>query len=693
MGKVLGDFMGYVTTWRGRSLLWVLLVATSGAVSAKEADRDKTEEIIVTGERSGQPLLRTAASVAVFDESRIAEQAGADRIEQVLDSVPNLQRGSGDVGMAIRGQDTTGVLIGANAFLGGTRPRATLQIDGRALNFNEFIYGLTPIWDVERIEVFRGPQTTTQGRNAIAGAVFIETKEPTFEFEGGARALVANYETRQASLALSGPLVDQQLAGRIAIDWREHESWMHYTDADVFSGANREDDDYTSVRSRLRFTPDAIPELDMLLTYSHLNSNNPQNETADAPYDHRIQGIQNGAQWDTDIDAFILNVDYPLMKNIQAGFTGTYTDSRIERFAPPGAGEALIKAEELAYEALLHLGPSGSRFSGLLGASYFSSDQDETSDFSAFFGLGGFVDRQYSVGVFGEARFDLASRLLMTLGGRWQQDKQDRSGSLGPVSLDYKQTFSAFLPKAEIAYDLRDDVVLGVMARKGFNPGGTTLSFVSGEVDEFDAESLWTYELFSRARLAQGDLILSGNLFVTDFTDAQRPLINIVSLPDGSTAEFVEFANAPSAESHGVEFEGVWAASPAIQVRAAIGYLKTEITETLEANDPVLGREFQRAPGLTGMLGLQLRPIEDLSLDLSARYNADYFSDDANNPAFAIESVTLVDARLAYDFGLFNTFAFVRNATDETYQVWQFRPGNSSLGDPREFGLGVEAHF
>ena len=251
--------------------------AASGLVWAENSNQATAmASIIVTGERVKRSLMDTAASVALFDAARLAEQAGADRLEQPLDFVPNLQRGSHDIGPTIRGQDTTGILIGANAFLGGTRPRATLRLDGRQLNFNEFVYGLSSLWDVERIEVFRGPQTTTQGRNAIAGAIFVETRDPTFDFEGKARLLAGSDQTRQVSLALSGPLVDRQLAGRVSIDKRAHESWMRYVTPDVFVGASREDDDSISARAKLLFTPGAMPGLELLLTYAHLDANNQE---------------------------------------------------------------------------------------------------------------------------------------------------------------------------------------------------------------------------------------------------------------------------------------------------------------------------------------------------------------------------------------------------------------------------------
>lgn len=651
------------------------------------------EPVVVTGERIERSLQDTAASVAIFDEQHLSEQAGADRIEQVLDLVPNLQRGSGDIGAAVRGQDTTGILIGANAFLGGTRPRATLQLDGRALNFNEFIYGLSSLWDVEQIEVFRGPQTTTQGRNSIAGAIFIDSKDPTFETEGAGRIIVGDYGTRQVSMAFSGPLLDEQLAGRVAVDWRVHESWMNYTAPDVFDGVNREDDNYGTARAKLLYTPEAIPDLELLMTYTHLNASNPQGETADEPYGDRVQNVQNGAHWDTNVDSLALEASYALNDDWEIDFTGTYADSQSERFAAEGFGTGLVEADENSLEALLRFNPPNSLIQGLLGVSYFTADQDEASDLSAFIGLGEFTDKQQSSGVFGEMTFNVSPRLHLTAGGRWQQDSQDRSGTLGPVLLDYDETFKAFLPKAEIVYDLQDDVTIGMSARKGFNPGGTTVSFVTGTIDEFDEETLWSYELFSRASLADGDLVLSGNLFFTDFTNAQRPLINIIELPDGTTAESTEFANAPSAESYGLELGGLWAVNPMLKVRASLGYLKTKITETLQPNDPIGGKEFQRAPRVTAALGFNIHPMDKLTLDLGVRYNSSYYSDDVNTPEFKIDGVSIIDAKVSYDFGSVQASAFVRNATDEDYQVWQFREGNSSLGDPREFGVGLEATF
>ena len=90
---------------------------------------------------------------------------------------------------------------------------------------------------------------------------------------------------------------------------------------------------------------------------------------------------------------------------------------------------------------------------------------------------------------------------------------------------------------------------------------------------------------------------------------------------------------------------------------------------------------------------MQIRPIDPLKLNFNARYYSDYYSDDANTPAFKINSETIIDAKASYDFGQVSVFAFIRNASDRNYQVWQFRPRNASIGDPREYGFGLEARF
>lgn len=237
----------------------ITLTLLAAVAALDEPSDPQPDEIVVTGERIPRTLRETAASVDITTADRIDALSGADRIEQVLEQVPNVVLGGGGEGPAIRGQDTTGVLRDLPAFLGGTRPRTTLQVDGRAVSFNELVFGAAGLWDLERIEVLRTPQTTTQGHNSIAGAIFIHSRDPTYDWEARGRLLGGNYLARQASAMISGPIVDGQLAFRAAGDLRRGRPSVK--SVDTIRGADPNNDDYGLLRFKLLGEPGFWPGL------------------------------------------------------------------------------------------------------------------------------------------------------------------------------------------------------------------------------------------------------------------------------------------------------------------------------------------------------------------------------------------------------------------------------------------------
>src|SRR5690606_23147886 len=100
---------------------------------------------------------------------------------------------------AVRGIDGTGPGVGADAFFAGTRPRLSYQVDNRTLTHNEAIYLDGLLWDTQQVEVYRGPQSTLQGRNAIAGVVAVKTVDPAFSWDGRVRGVVGEDDVWQLS--------------------------------------------------------------------------------------------------------------------------------------------------------------------------------------------------------------------------------------------------------------------------------------------------------------------------------------------------------------------------------------------------------------------------------------------------------------------------------------------------------------
>ena len=585
----------YAQIFGAVALLCTAQVSASAEPVAAPVDSAEVApgDIVVTGERTRRTVKDTPSSVAVFNRDDIAAAAGADRIEQMLELVPNVQVGSAGDAPAIRGQDGTGVLRDLPAFLGGARPRTTLQVDGRAVSYNELAFGAAGLWDVARVEVFRSPQTTTQGRNAIAGAIFIETADPAFAPEARLRAIAGDYRTRQLSALLSGPLIGDDVALRVSGDWRRSRSSSRLGGAVAGrSEAQLNRDNYGVVRAKLLARPDAIPGLRLLLTYAHVDSAMPQVEGVRAPFRKRRDPTVSYGYFTTDVDSLTAAVTYAITPSLESRTILSWGDAGIRRFAPAGFGETRIAGTDRSAETVLQWTATDT-LGVTAGAHYLATRLDQSIDLtSALLGIGTFDDVQRSVGLFGQVEWRPAPRLTVTAGLRHQSDRQERDGVLrrGATSIDlaYDKTFTALLPKVSLAYDLSPTWRAGAMVQRAYNPGGVALDLRTRAPDRFAAERLWNYELFARGRLLGGKLTAAANIFYNDIEDAQRPQARTFDSPAGPVT-FAEIDNAPKARSYGAELELGWRASRTFSLRAAAGLLRTRITETLDDGDQLLG--------------------------------------------------------------------------------------------------------
>lgn len=687
----------------GVAMVGFSLLATIAATAVGPApppapieETPASEEIVVTGERVVRSLKDTASSVVVVTKTEIDAQ-GIDRIDQLLAAIPNVQIGSGTEAPAIRGQDSTGVVRELFAFLGGTRPRATMTIDGRAVSYSEYVNGAASAWDVARVEVFRSPQTTTQGRNSIAGAIFVNTGDPGYRREARARGIVGNLGSRQLSLLLSGPIVADQLALRITGDLKLGRNSSNM--ADGIQGADIDRDDYGLMRVKLLAEPGTMPGLRLEATYVHSESQSPQFEAIREPFKrrHTLLLEQTNGVIRTNVDSLTGQIDYALGPTLTSKTTLSYGDALILRFGLPGLGRTRNESKDLSLETVMNWKPVAA-FQLVGGAHHLNLRQRQRIDVTGLrIGTGGFKDRQESLGLFGELTWRPAPRVAITAGVRYQRDSQDRRGQVGPVgpgiTIDYDEAFQAWLPKLSIGYDLSTDATIGVLIQRAYNPGGTTVNLASRRQDDFGVERLWNYEAFARVNFAQGRGRLAANLFYNDIEDAQRPQTIEFTGPDGLPFTTVLIDNAPSARAYGAEVELSWRATDRLSVRFGLGLLDTKIRRTLVASDPLLGKDFQRSPKFSAAAAIDWRPVDALQLSAQLRTGSDYFSDDANTPDRRIEGYTTVNARAAYTVGSVTAFAYTRNLFDNFYLTHLFSATFGTAGDPREFGIGLETRF
>ena len=227
---------GYYARRKVMSIAIGLCIGMSGSAAAAEKDSEEVassrernyqdeQELVVTGEKTERSIFDTGSSVEVFDSRRIDSLPGAETVSDLMRMTANtVDVGIGNDLPTVRGVDGSGPSTGAGAFLSGTRPRLGLSLDGRALTYNEQAYGPQSLWDLDRVEVFRGPQSYIQGRNAIAGAIVMTTKDPSFEWESAIKGGFGNQHASQLAAMASGPLIDEQLAFRVSVDRQRRRS-------------------------------------------------------------------------------------------------------------------------------------------------------------------------------------------------------------------------------------------------------------------------------------------------------------------------------------------------------------------------------------------------------------------------------------------------------------------------------------
>ena len=657
------------------------------------------ETITVTGERLARSLRDTASSVSVLDDEDLAARPERASVQEAVADTPNVIYPGTVAAPVIRGQDTQGPISGASAFLGGTVPRATVNVDGRYLSYNELVFGSASVWDVQRVEVFRGPQTVTQGANSIAGAVQVHTKDPTFHREAAAQLVAGNLRARRQSVMFSGPIREGELAARFALDHHSRNTFIRYVNPRFARGQSDQDFEALAARLKLLYRPAAAPGLSLKLTLAHGQDNRPTNESANAPYgelQNRTLAMPGFRQWS---NSAVLDADYARASDWTLHQRLAFSHLNLRRETEPYTnGGATIGLEEISSETKLTWGHEKAPWRGVAGLFFKRAQSD---DLLYIRGVSRFDDRKRNLGAYGEVSHRLGGaggRWTMSAGLRWQSDHIRRSGRtpFSRAPLAYDRHFHALLPKLSIAWDASARATVGALYSRGYNPGGTGISFAQARAYTFEDESLNNYELFARASLLGGRMLVSGNVFFNQFRQSQRLLPDYLN----GTLYGSVVVNADRARARGLELAADWQANAQWRIKGALGLLHSRITRFDAPGGQLLqGREFSRAPRHNLSLELQWQPRADVQVALNARHSARYHSADDNRPAYLVPAYTVLGARASWQITRhLQLFAYAHNLLDKALPVWMHDDRTaggivSSVLGPRQLGLGLRADF
>ena len=707
------------------------LAAAILTITAAPAFAQQTlEEVSVTAQKRESNLQSTAVAVTALTGDAMSE-AGVDDMTSLETRVPGMSMGTFNLGQPqiyIRG-------IGSNADGAGSDNSVVVFLDevyiGRAAG------SALSLYDVERVEVLRGPQGTLYGKNVVGGAISVVSKKPTEEFYTRGELTTGNYNLVTAKTAISGPL-SENLFGKIALSSSDRDGFMKSRNP-AAEGMELNDKDSLNLRGQLRYVPSDILEFNFTadwskdrnagagristpgtLIYSALKAVAP--EVADNDelswsdkegYQHRdVSGFMGRADWDlsagtiTSITAY-RETEFSMLDdlfNIDASLIGVDSDTMVDEKADQFSQELRFTSE--TYGAWNWIG----------GLYYLNEDiyRDETSSgvqgpFSSTVASLQWNTTE-SMAVFGEMNYYLTDAMKLAVGARYttesKESRQSRSDSLEPYT-DYDVTaeadFSAWTPRVVLDYQATENTFVYGSLSKGFKSGGFagTSETAEAAATPFNKEIAVTYELGMKSELLNRSLRLNMALFNTDYDDLQ--VLEFVTVDADALEGYFLTDNAASATSRGVELEWLYYPEALSGLEISGSYAWLDATYDDYAPDPsVAGNRLRNAPEQSYNLALgyefNLGSAGYLKARYEYRYKDESFQDPQNYILSSIPEYDVSNARVSYmpASDTWTLSAWVDNITDEDYLVHNFPVGLSDTGglaapatpgNPRTYGL------
>jgi iron complex outermembrane recepter protein len=692
-----------------------------GASAQESTQNAPLEEIIVTADFRQGNIADLPLGVSVLDRAQLRATT-LEHFEEAIREVPNLNlsgEGSRARYFQLRG---VGEL---EQYEGSPNPSIGFIVDD--IDFSG-LGSIGTLFDVDRVEVLRGPQGTRYGANALGGLIYMRSADPTDDFDADFEATAGSDDTAALGGALGGPLGDE-LGFRASL----HQYQSNGFRDNVFL---RRDDTYArdelAARGKLAWSPSDRFAIDFaglyvdvengydawaidngFHTYSDKPGRDAQRSVAGSIRVHAelatVDVVSISGAADTDatfsFDADWGNAPYwaPYVYDyitVNDRERRTY-NQEIRVLSKPGAiargrGDWLVGVYALdVEESNDHLDR------GVYDDDFFCDpcalDNPVFSEYDAT-----------NVALFGQVRLALGARVELTAGLRAEQ----RSASYADTSGNRFDPSDHMLG-GELAFTRRLDDRRSTYLRfaRGYKAGGFNVALAGVDFDdvdngnltpgeiEFDPESLTSVEGGYRASSENGRARADVGVFYARRDDQQVKIPLQLRLGDPSSFLLVT-ANSERGEHYGLEANFDWRATERLELSAALGWLRTKI-DRFSLFPELAGREQAHAPAYTFSLGAEYRAPSGWWGRVDVSGMDDFFFDyghDAKSRQYA-----LANLRVGREWGSWGASLWVRNLFDEEYFVRGFFFGNeppdfastlyTRLADPRHYGVTLRYDF
>ncbi|WP_313927661.1 TonB-dependent receptor [Pseudoxanthomonas sp.] len=605
---------------------------------------------------------------------------------------------------------------------------------------------LLDVFDVERIEVLRGPQGTLYGKNTIGGAIKYISRGLPQETTGFASVTVGNYNQLDVKAALGGEIggKDSGLRGRVSVASMNRDGFGTNT----FTGQDVSDKEINAVRMQLgAYSQD---DFDVQVAFDYMDDQSgvrgakmlapnplaPAYLPTDDRYDIRsgmknindteMKGASITANWRPNDDwAFKYvaakresdtetNIDFDTTPRPLVDVRAFYSDSQVSQ------------EFQVNYDG-------GGRARGVMGLYWFNGDAGgqvlnyfwnpllATSLTNPLFGDTQGVVNTKSVALYADWTFDLTDRLKLDVGARYtDEDKHAVALNRFYTSTAYETSwgtaanfdktvnFKNVSPKVSLDYQVTPDIMIYGLASRGFKSGGyniranTTAVPRSGE--PFDDEQVDSFEIGSKMSFLDQRLFLNLSAFHNKYEDIQLSVFTSYTLPNGSQSFFGDFTNAGKGTVNGVEVEYQFLPTANWLISGNLAWLDAKYDEFISGGVNIADTQyFTNAPEFSGALNVEYRTDLANGGNLSARvgysYQSEVWPTTDLSPAIKQDGYGLVNAGViwkvndAWSLSLQGT-----NLADEEYRTTGYNIAAYGVltgfyGPPRQYSLTARYDF
>ncbi len=678
----------------------LVLADAARAQQAQPDERKATEleEIVVTAQKREERLLDVPIAISAYTAGALSD-AGASQLADFIASAPGVgivDNESGTQTVQIRGISSTF----GNATVGYYLDELPFTYIGNSQVPDVRTY------DLERIEVLRGPQGTLYGDGSIGGTIRILTKDPVMQkFQAGVDLDAMDTTDGGGSFAGKGMLnvpVGDTAALRLVASREDFGGWV-----DGPTKKDQNDRDIDNYRGKFRWQP--TESLDIVLgawivrNDAHGTAESLPDRTTPLPAD----------TYATDYDLYSATVRWsaPWFDVVSATSLMNYSNDFLSTLAD--APFTILEDQDLFSEELRLTSKGEGMFRWTAGLFYRDIDRKTLADLAAFAITQDQTQESKSWAVFGEGTISLLDRKLdITLGARYFEDDRLFKEVIDPATLEFiqqidpdfkpvvKPKFDSFNPRLNVSYKFSDDWMVYGNIAKGFRTGQAQpiISLVLAAFGGVDLptsvapEELWSYEIGTKGSFMDGRAVLEGAVFYNDWKDIQT----LVTLRTGPRV--AGLVNGGTAKTTGVELGLTLQPLDGLTLQFTGAYIDAKYTQDIAGTPVQDGDRIVGVPETTLSASGVYRWPFTASLTGFARAAVQYTGDrtDVASGFQPSEDTTTLDLRLGLEGGSWGVYLYGDNLTDEDAAIDPTPTGPDGIANrfrPRTFGVNVRYDY